>query len=291
MKIPRFTNVQKIITRSFFKENKFVFIYTEDKKSDQIFYELLLKRLQNEKITIAKIEPLGPKATVITRSLQDKKPQRPTLYIIDGDIDLLTKDPIESNNLIGLDRYCIENFLCCEAGILSLLQTNLGRSTEYYRPKLDFENMISSFGKHLLKIAIRYSVAQNLQCSTKYKKSTDFFFIRAGVFRIDKTLISNEIKRVESLIIYKLKENGVRSFRSELVNRIKEVEMRNAFSFETYLKVLSGKDMILPIIETKIKRIDGSFKNWQTDQIKRHLAERVDVSNLDRIRQKIQQLI
>lgn len=291
MKIPRFSNLQKIITRSFFKDGNTIHIFTEDKKSDQIFYELLLKRLENDRITIAKIEPLGPRTTVITRSLQDVNPQRPTLYIIDGDIDLMTNDPIESPNLIGLDRYCIENFLCCEDGILSLLQTNLGKSKEYYKARLGFENLINNFGKHLLKIAIRYSVAQSLQCSTEYKKSTDFFFIRPGIFKPDKILISNEIQRVETLIMDKIKENGVRSYRREMIMKIKEVELRNSISIQTYLKVLSGKDMIFPIIETKIKRLDSSFKNWKTDQFKRHLAERIDLNSMNRIRNKIHQIV
>jgi hypothetical protein len=286
----RFNYLQKIISRSFYVKEKHIFIYTEDKKSDEFFYHILFKRLENDKTKIIKIEPLGSKSMVMLRSMQDLHPPRPTLYIVDGDIELINQPPIETNNLIGLDRYCIENFLCCENAILSLLETNLGNSTNYFKSKLRFNETLNVFGKQLFQIAIRYSIAHNLSCSTGFKKSSDFLNIRGSVIKPDKSLIRSEINRVEKLIKEKLKESGVRSYKKELNNRVKQIEEKIPLSTNTYLKYLSGKDMLLPIFILKLKKIDKSFTNWTIDQIKRHLAERIDVNNLNRIRQKIQQI-
>lgn len=79
MKNLRFNYLQKIISRSFYVKEKHIFIYTEDKKSDEFFYHILFKRLENDKTKIIKIEPLGSKSMVMLRSMQDLHPPRPTL--------------------------------------------------------------------------------------------------------------------------------------------------------------------------------------------------------------------
>lgn len=290
--IPKFSEVQKILRRVFKKGDGLIHVFTEDKKEDQIFYELLLTRLNSETLKIASITPLGSRADVMKKSLEDKSPQAPSLYIIDGDIDLLMSAPIESKNLIGLDRYCIENYLCCENGLISLLQTNYGETTDYYRSRLEFHSILHKFCKVFLKITIRYHVAQDLKCSTGFKKASDFFHIRpGGVFELDKNKVNDEILRVEKIIKDKLKQKGIKSFKAEMERLINEVEANNTFTVNQYLKVISGKDFILPILEKKIKLVEGRLNNWTTDQIKRNLAERIDIRSLDRIKLKMERMV
>jgi hypothetical protein len=289
--VPKFSDVQKILKRVFSKKDGSVHIITEDKKDDQIFYELLLNRLSDESLKVVSITPLGSRANVMKRSLEDKNPQVPTLYMIDGDIDLLMKQPIESENLIGLDRYCIENYLCCESGLISLLVTNYGNSDIHYKPKLEFRNTLNRFCRDFQKIAVRYYVAQQLECQTGFKKANDFFFIRAnGVFKIDKPKVYAEIQRVEELIKNKLKETKVKAFKGEMNRLIKEVENNNPFNINNYVKVISGKDFLLPILEKKMKMVEGGLTSWSTDQFKRNLAERIDISSLHRVKLKLQKL-
>jgi hypothetical protein len=261
--VPRYSDIQKILKRSFFKKEGLIYVFTEDKKEDQIFYELLFKRLDNEFFKIACVQPLGSRANVMKRSLEDRNPQIPTLYIIDGDIDLIMKDPIESHNLIGLDRYCIENYLCCENGIINLLQTNFGTSIETNRSNLEFRSTLNKFGQEFLKITIRYFVAQELECSTGFKKANDFFYIRAGgVFKPHKQEIKQEINRLETLIKDKLKQNGIKAFKKEMDRLISDVETKNSFSVDHYLKVISGKDFVLPVLEQKLKMIERRLTGW-----------------------------
>jgi len=289
--IPKFSDVQKVLKRIFSQKEGCIYIFTEDKKDDQIFYDLLLSRLSDESLKIVSITPLGSRANVMKRSLEDKNPQVPTLYMIDGDIDLHMKQPIESSNLIGLDRYCIENYLCCENGLISLLVTNYGNSVAHYKSKLEFRKTLNRFCYDFQKIAVRYYVAQQLECQTGFKKADDFFFIRGnGVFKVDKPKVHAEIQRVENLIKNKIKENKTKAYKSEMIRLIKEVENKNPFNTNNYLKVISGKDFLLPILEKKIKLVEGRLTNWSTDQFKRNLAERIDVSSLHRVKLKMQKL-
>jgi hypothetical protein len=290
--VPKFTDVQNILKRIFLKKEGFIYIVTEDKKEDQVFYELLLNRLSDEKIKIISVTPIGSRANVMKRSLEDKKPQVPTLYIIDGDIDLIMKEPLESSNLIGLDRYCIENYLCCEQGLISLLITNYGNSKDHYKSGLEFRNTINNFCRYFQKIAIRYYISQQLECQAGFKKATDFFFIRSGgVFKIDKRAVDTEIQRVELLIKNKLKQQNIKAFASEMNRMIREVEAKNPYSLNNYLKVLSGKDFVFPILERKLKIVEGGLSGWSTEQLKRHLAERIDISSLDRVKLKMNSII
>jgi hypothetical protein len=290
--VPKFSDVQKILKRIFSKKDGCIYIITEDKKDDQIFYELLLTRLSDESLKIGSITPIGSRANVMKRSLEDKDPQVPTLYMIDGDIDLLMKEPIESHNLIGLDRYCIENYLCCEKGLISLLVTNYGNTEEYYKSRLEFRNTLNKFCRDFQKIAIRYYVAQQLECQTGFKKATDFFFIRGGgVFKLDKQKVNTELQRVEHLIKNKLKQNKIKAYKSEMVRLIREVESKNPFNVNHYLKVISGKDFVLPTLEKKIKMVESGLTGWSTDQFKRNLAERIDISSLNRVKLKMKSLV
>jgi hypothetical protein len=289
--VPKFSDVQKILKRIFLKREGCIYIITEDKKEDQVFYELLLNRLRDETLHTMSITPIGSRANVMKRSLEDKKPQVPTLYIIDGDIDLVMKEPIESKNLIGLDRYCIENYLCCEEGLISLLVTNFGNSREYNKSRLEFQNTMKSFCNYFQKIIIRYYISQQLECQTGFKRATDFFYVRpGGVFRINNQAVIDEMQRVESLIKNKLKQNKVRAYKSEMNRMIREVEAKNPFNLNNYLKIISGKDFLFPILEQKLKQVERGFRGWSTEQFKRHLAERIDISSLDRVKLKMREL-
>jgi hypothetical protein len=290
--IPKFNDVQNILKRIFFKKEGLIYIVTEDKKEDQVFYNLLLNRLSDQQFKIISVTSIGSRANVMKRSFEDKNPQVPTLYIIDGDIDLIMKEPVESSNLIGLDRYCIENYLCCEQGLISLLMTNYGDSKGYYESRLEFRNTINNFCFYYQKIAIRYYISQQLECNTGFKKASDFFFIRkGGVFKVNKQAVNAEIKRVEDLIKNKLKQQNIKAFAREMNRMIKEAELKNQNSLDNYLKVLSGKDFLFPILERKLKIIEGRLAGWSLDQLKRQLAERIDISTLHRVKLKMRSVV
>jgi hypothetical protein len=72
---------------------------------------------------------------------------------------------------------------------------------------------------------------------------------------------------------------------------IREVEAKNPYNLNNYLKVLSGKDFVLPLLERKLKIVEGGLTSWSTEQLKRHLAERIDISSLERVKLKMNSII
>lgn len=279
------TTISAIMQRVFFSPEKTVFIYTEDKPSDKLFYNLLLGRLASDEFKIIKIEPIGSRSDVIEASLLDKTPQAPSLYIIDGDIKLMLGVAMESQNLIALDRYCIENFLCCEEGLIDYLEIKLGRPKEEIRKSLSYEKFLLKNGKYLLELYYRYAVSFQIGAGHSFKCLDNL--INQRTKEVDKNLIKLEIESVEAAIKAKLKSDGFKAYTRESKRLIDAVKYDNPFSLSTIVRVISGKDQLLPLLMYKLKKIDISSKSYSRDTYKRLLAERVHLASLDRIKDKI----
>jgi|TARA_E500000318_G_scaffold99024_1_gene100782 hypothetical protein len=291
MRIPKYNAVQSMMKRAFYNPKESVFLFTEDKPSDKIFYNILFKRLNDDSFKILKVEPIGSKSTVIEKSIEDVKPKVPSLYIVDGDIKLMLGQRLETKNLIAHNRYCIENFLCCEDGILDYLHIKLGKEKQEIINDLDFKNYLGKNGKLILKLYYRYALSFELGCGKSFKHIQNFVSTDQYLHTVDKTLIETEIKDTESLIKEKLKNNGIRAYSKEMNKRLKKLEEVNPQNSETIIKVISGKDMLFPLICSKIKNLDNSSRVLSEDQIKRILAEKIDMKVFGHIRTKIKAIL
>lgn len=289
--IPRYNPIQKILNRVFYSPQKSVFIFTEDKPGDKLFYEILLKRLNNPSFTIEKVQPLGPKSEVIEKSIQDKKSKTPTLYIVDGDIKLMFGDCLENKNLISLDRYCIENYLCCESGIVDYLVLKTGFEESKVKAKLQFSSFMNKNGKLVLNYYHHLAISFQLGCGIGFKNSQAFTKGAGQHAKIDKTLVDNEIAVISTAIINKLKSEGIKAYRKTYHEKLKDIRQQNNFGLQTILKVLSGKDILLPLIKHRIDFVDPTSRVLSKEQIKRILAEKVSMEPLAPIKRKITSLL
>lgn len=291
MRIPKYKTVQKILNRAFYDTKSGVFIFTEDKPSDIAFYSLLFGRLKHNEFEILKVQPIGSKSDVIERSVEDIDPQTPSIYIVDGDIKLMLGQKLENKNLIALDRYCIENFLCCETGIIEYLYVKLGTKKEEIKKELDFENYLKKNGKLILNLYYRYALAYQLQCGASFKNLDALAHNGGGTKNINSVLLNAEINSVETIIKEKLKQNGVRAFNKEMKDKINKIKNDNPICIESVIKVISGKDFLLPLLCSRIKELDRSSGALSSDQLKRLLAEKVSLEPLKRIQSKILTII
>lgn len=291
MRVPKYRSVQKVLNRVFYNPKKGIFIYTEDKPSDRAFYSLLFQRIDHQNFEILKVQPIGSKSEVIEKSVEDKNPTIPSLYIVDGDIKLMLGQELESDNLIALDRYCIENFLCCESGIIDYLYVKLGTNKEDIEEELNFNSYLTRNGKLLLKLYYRYALAYELKCGIAFKNVEELVNPGGGSKNINTPLLNNEIERVEESIKIKLKQNGVRAYRRELNDRLNRIKLENPICYDSIIKFISGKDYLFPLICSRIKEMDRSARLLSSDQIKRVLAEKVSLEPFERIQDKILGLV
>lgn len=288
---PKYSALQSMMKRVFYNPKKSVFLFTEDKPSDKVFYNLLFKRLKDDSFDILKVEPIGSKSVVIEKSIEDKKPNVPSLYIVDGDIKLMLGQKLETQNLIALNRYCIENFLCCEDGVIDYLHVKLAKSKPEIKKELDFEGYISKNGSLLLKLYYRYALSFELESGKSFKHVSNFCQNGNHLMSIDKGLIDAEILLTEEKIKEKLKQDGYKAFSKEMKMRLQRIKDAHPISIKTVLKVLSGKDMLFPLLCSKIKILDNTSRTLSEDQVKRLLAEKVSMNSLNYIKTKIKSLL
>ena len=99
-------------------------IYVEDSTNLNAYENMILRILPSGK-TIRKIFGLSGRDSVIKHEKANKNNQqnRPTLYIIDGDLDALTgKRKPRSKKIFRLNYYCLENLVLCNEAICEVMR-------------------------------------------------------------------------------------------------------------------------------------------------------------------------
>lgn len=226
-------------------------VFVED-INDHTFYKTLLSRLTNEQYKIERIITLGGRLNVIDTCKNDQTDGgRPRIYIIDGDLNLLIEAPIPKlKRLYCLDVYCIENYLIDEGAALQVLFENDGRrDREELRKLLDFENWLSS-SNELVNLFIVFGVAKKLNSS--------FATVSMGVSRILKNLPKGPILDIRKLTALKeqIKNALIKEYGLETVTIIeKELTTKWLCIRENILKIVSGKDFLLPLLRHRMNTI------------------------------------
>ena len=284
---PKFSAIQQILKRAFFTRDKSITVYTEDKPSDRYLYSIILNRLSLNNITINSIIPLGPKNQVIESSIRSRGSTNNSIFIVDSDINLLDMPPIEDSNLIGLHKYCIENYLCCEDGIIDYLYPKVGKDKLEIKNDLNFTKEVKTNLSPIVKLYYRYLLSFKFGCGCKFQNYDYFIKGNEPNRRLDKIKLNQEIVSVETKIKMKIKESGIRSYAREMNNQLKEIEFGNPANETTALKILSGKHQIFPLVRELIIRFDSTSRPLNNDQFKRLLAERFDITQLNFLRDKI----
>ncbi|HEX5127172.1 MAG TPA: DUF4435 domain-containing protein [Rhodocyclaceae bacterium] len=116
-------------------------VYVEDSAAHcRNLYKALLSRALPDGSRIEEIFPIGDRRAVVDAWKKDRSRKgRPRLYIVDGDIYLLSGDYVRcSKRLFVHSLYAVENYLVCKDAILELLEEE--------NPELDAAEGARSFG-------------------------------------------------------------------------------------------------------------------------------------------------
>lgn len=287
MNIPKFTIGQNILKRVFYGSEKAITIYTEDKSSDKTFYKILLQRLLNSEIKINDIIPLGPKNIVIEESLKSLGTKNKSIFIVDSDIKIMEDTSIETDNLIPLNRYCIENYLCCPIGLSKLINIRTGIEETEVKKALNFDVYMQKNCTQLVKLYYRYLLSMKMNAGIPFKKASNFFNSPGPHIKVDSSLVRKEIVEIDNILKSMLKEEGIISYKLELDKKLKHIEQLNPVCMDTILRILSGKHQLIPILRLKAESIDPSIRSMNLDHVKRELADKISLESLDFLKRKI----
>lgn len=233
----------------FFEDFNDIDIYIEDTAPgyEKIFEEIF-SRVFSGTYRVSKIFPLGSSVTVKREHKNAQhKFARPTLYVIDGDLNLINGVSLLESGLYTLPHYCIENLLLDKESLYQILNEE--------DPLTLRDNLIESFGYDSWE-------AENIP------PLTDLFIDYGVCFKLhpEHQTVAYEIRNLVSSNTGNLDIEKVRARKQQIISAIQKrtsaveykktreaIEGRIKAESKTLSRYVSGKDYLMPLILMRLR--------------------------------------
>lgn len=234
----------------FFEESNTIDIYIEDTAIGyKKIFKTILNRILGEKFLINNVYPLGGRGAVVSQWENDKnKRNRPRLYIIDGDLNLILEGRNCQPGLYTLPFYCIENIFLCEDSLINVMtEEDPEREEDELRKLFNFNGWVEANNELLLRLFVTYALAKK---HTPTLPSVSFGVSKLIIDNsgfVDETKVNSRIAELDSAITEVIGLEQLSIQRKQILDRI---------GFKSTLKYyVSGKDYLLPLITMRMKSI------------------------------------
>lgn len=234
----------------FFQDENDIDIYIEDTAYGyEKLFAIIFERILVGKYKVSRVYPLGGRESVIEEH-QDHSSDRPSIYIIDGDLNLLKGDSIESKSgLYVFPVYCVENILCDSNAIVSILdEEEVVRNINDIKCEFDYSSWLERNESKLFDIFVEYAVSNALNPTKKtvsYKVSN---LVSSGDGELDSTKVNARIDEIRQAVIAEVSVEEYMRKKTEIL----EVFSRSGLK---KIDVVSGKDYIFPLLKIRAKNI------------------------------------
>lgn len=231
------------ISSSFLAYRNNITIYTEDEEKDKEFYRILFRRLlEGTNIVINDVFPLGSCDNVYKRCLQEDCSNGPCLYIMDGDIFIMTNPKHHIPHLYILDSYCIENKIIDEDAICQAFYNYIGKMDyETIKTTIDYNAIINNIRRPFMCLYNYFALQQELCGHYKKEKGLRFFDVMGNNLRY------NELKKKIKEIVHEISEEKGLTH-SDIFNKYFQRTISYPHTEDNLLKYVSGKDYLLPCL-------------------------------------------
>lgn len=267
----------------FFRSKNDVDVFIED-SNDEEFYKALLFRLTEGK-RIKKIISCKCKTELIKACEADQSDRtRKRIYLTDGDLDLiLDTNRTDLKHLHVLGKYCIENYLVEEEGILEILHSNIVLDKSTIKKQLTLNNYLKSISNHLIELFLHYSITHLHKMGTKTVSNSIGTFCKQHktLTILDITKVEQKIQEVRNEIILRIGEDDY----NDLIYSLRQKWPSN---YTTLTTIVSAKDYILPLLTFRFKKLKGkeSF-NLKWESLRLGLAKTSKLDSLNELKNKI----
>ena len=231
------------ISSSFLAYRNNITIYTEDEEKDKEFYRILFRRLlEGTNIVINDVFPLGSCDNVYKKCLQEDCSNGPCLYIMDGDIFIMTNPKHHIPHLYILDSYCIENKIIDEDAICQAFYNYIGKiDYDTVKTTIDYNAILNLLKRPFMCLYNYYALQQELCGYYTKDKSVRFFDVKTNKLRY------NEIKKKINEVVYEIStKKGLNH--SDIKKMYIERSLSYPHTVDSLLKYVSGKDYLLPCL-------------------------------------------
>ncbi|KLN64620.1 DUF4435 domain-containing protein [Vibrio sp. VPAP30] len=257
-------------------------IYVEDQDSE-VFYCNLFTRLLQGVASIKKVIPLNGRKNVID-SAKSEPNDSPKVFIIDGDLFWSSQTFVNDNDRLYIhDFYCVENALFCANAAAKIVQESLGNVTfEQAKALLKWDEWVEEISPHLIRLFVLFSVSFKLKPSVK-TTSRGFTSIitqpKNGLPKLDEAKVEQQYQEV------------LEALRLDYTDEQIESELADVLGFaeEHDLRIVSGKDFLVPLMCFKIKEVCGITLSVNSRNYR--LSSHCDLDSLEPLKEFISRII
>lgn len=245
----------------FFEEINDIDIYIEDTAFGYSkLFSILFERVFEGQYKVGKVFPLGGREAVVKEHASEEG-NRPSIYIIDGDLFLLAGDTV--NNAKGLYKfpyYCVENILCDHESLLCIMdEEDAEKNFSEINTLFNYQRWLAHNEEKLFLLFIEYAISMllNPQEQTVAFKVSNLVSCNKG--ELDDKKLSTRIESLKQLSVNCSTLEDYRAARDNIMAKFNESGLNK-------LDVISGKDYLFPLLKTRAKSIvrtkipDLSFK-------------------------------
>ncbi|WP_338522112.1 DUF4435 domain-containing protein [Burkholderia gladioli] len=268
----------------FYEEVNDIDVYVEDTAEGYSkIYATLLSRLLG--LTITSSFPLGDRSKVIARCRENKMvgSKRKSIFLVDGDLFLICGErEVLPDDLVVLDRYCVENLLIDESAFLEIMDDEDARDRETLSADFAYEAWRADTLPKLRRLFITYAMS----------------FYLGGESRLVSRKLKDFIKNDRG----EMSDEKVEAARQEIIDSLLMIHDMDKIN-ETYLqleskvddsvcfikKYVSAKNYTLPMLIMRARStVHVPFRNYA---VKVKLAKSCDLSELKPLRDRIFRLL
>lgn len=270
----------KGLSSAFYAYRNSINIYTEDEDKDKKFYTLLFKRLlDGTGVVVNDIHPLGTCEQVIKHCKDDSDTTMPKIYIIDGDIYLMTTPRETENHLYILDSYCMENKVIDENAYYKVFELlDPFHELEEIKAKVDYNTMMGEAEAPFMKLHCHMAVCKETLGVHKRKSAQDV--MSSG--SISSTKVNN---LCTSIVTDVSTHSGLDV--AYIENAVSEKMALFPASRDNLMKYVSGKDYLINYIDAYSKKRLNTISGQRKEFWKYQFMKYCDMSPLEGLKNAI----
>lgn len=236
----------------FFEEYNDIDIYIEDTAVGYVkLFTEIFSRLFEGEYRISNVYPLGGRGAVLEECERwQGKFSRPSLYIIDGDMYLLTKEEkVQLDGLYILPMYCIENMLIDEAALIEVLnEEETVRLKNQIKLDFDFNHWLAINISSLTELFIEYAVCFELCPEMQTVAYPVSNLVSSNRGELDEVKVNSRIEELKNKIIGIVGEEVYYQRRVVLAGKVNGCT-------DLICKYISGKDYLIPLMLTRARSV------------------------------------
>ncbi|MDE1460919.1 DUF4435 domain-containing protein [Spartinivicinus poritis] len=275
--IPERSDVAKSAKSVFFEDVNDIDIYIEDTATGYAkLYSIIFTRVFEGVYRVEEVFPIGDRKSVIKRHECHCSTERPSIYIVDGDLFILAGDEVENKpGLFRLPLYCIENLLCDHEAILDVLDEEEPVITrEKIADQFDYDGWVVNNCDLLFQIFIEYSISFKIDPTVQTVSYPVKDFVEANTGDLSGVKISERINALRLNSVSKVGEEQYLFIKNEMLSQF-------GGDPQEKLSIVSGKDYLFPLLKMRAK---STVKTQIPDiNFKQRIAKRCDIEPLSQV--------